>query len=79
MDSRSSSPDLILDKNCDCGHDINPSQSIPGRNIDSRKLAAILRMKFGIGAYDISIMQDSYYIVAPRRLSMVSWYCRKCG
>jgi hypothetical protein len=69
MDSRSSSPDLIFDKNCDCVNDI-PSQVIPGQNIDSRKLAAILRMKFGIGLYDISIMQDSYHIVAPRRLSM---------
>ncbi|KAF1960284.1 hypothetical protein CC80DRAFT_590563 [Byssothecium circinans] len=50
--------------------DISAYQSIPGKTIDSRKLSSFLRTKFGAGAYDVHIMQDSYCILAPRKLSL---------
>jgi hypothetical protein len=43
-----------------------------GRNIDTQKMAAFLRAKFGAGKYDIHYMQNSYCVSAPRRLSDVS-------
>ncbi|OWY50958.1 hypothetical protein AALT_g4244 [Alternaria alternata] len=52
--------------------DFEDAQSISGRNIDPDMLTMLLRVKFGAGAYDIHIMQNSYCIIAPRRLSSVS-------
>ncbi|KAL1795666.1 hypothetical protein ACET3X_005890 [Alternaria dauci] len=49
--------------------DLDDAQSISGRNIDPNKLTMLLRVKFGAGAYDVHIMQNSYCIIAPRRLS----------
>lgn len=31
------------------------AQSLPGSSIDSRKLMALLRVKFGTGAYDVHV------------------------
>ncbi|KAL6704963.1 hypothetical protein ACN47E_007508 [Coniothyrium glycines] len=45
------------------------AQSISGSNIDPAKLTTLLRIKFGAGAYDIHIIQNSYCIIAPRKLS----------
>lgn len=41
-----------------------PTQDICGRNINQTKLTALLRMKFGVGAYDIhvSCSQVSEYL-----------------
>lgn len=63
---------LPYDETSDDLPDFNAAQSISGRNIDSGKLSALLRTKFGAGAYDIHIMQNSYRVIAPRRLSDVS-------
>jgi hypothetical protein len=57
-----------------------PCQDLPeynaisrcGRNIDTQKMTAFLRAKFGAGTYDIHYMQNSYCVSAPRRLSDVS-------
>ncbi|KAI1349843.1 hypothetical protein F5Y01DRAFT_168465 [Xylaria sp. FL0043] len=48
------------------------TQDISARHISSMKLMAMLRMKFGIGAYDVHMMQNCFYIKAPRKLSKVS-------
>ncbi|KAF2825061.1 hypothetical protein CC86DRAFT_371511, partial [Ophiobolus disseminans] len=45
------------------------AQKFPGTNIDSRKLTALLRIKFGSGGYNIRILQNSFYITAPQELS----------
>ncbi|KAH7385335.1 hypothetical protein DE146DRAFT_759581 [Phaeosphaeria sp. MPI-PUGE-AT-0046c] len=49
--------------------DFDDYQSIPGSCIDATKLQTLLRMKFGAGSYDMHIVQNSYCIAAPRRLS----------
>lgn len=74
VDSRFSSFGAFLphDKPCDTLPDFSRAQSISGRNIDSSKLTALLTTNFGAGAYDVYIMQNSYRVVAPRRLSDVS-------
>ena len=41
------------------------TQDISGRNINQTKLTALLRMKFGVGAYDIHVS-----------CSQVAEYCR---
>ncbi|KAJ8117096.1 hypothetical protein OPT61_g1617 [Boeremia exigua] len=46
-------------------------QSISGRWIDSAKLTTLLRVKFGAGSFNVHLIQDSYYISAPQRLSAV--------
>ncbi|KAF9735144.1 hypothetical protein PMIN01_06549 [Paraphaeosphaeria minitans] len=51
-------------------------QTIPGKTIDSRKLVSFLRVRFGAGSYDMHMMQDSYRVIAPRKLSMVSDVCQ---
>ncbi|KAF1913081.1 hypothetical protein BDU57DRAFT_344374 [Ampelomyces quisqualis] len=53
-------------------YDIGDFQSIPGTCIDAGKLLALLRMKFGAGTYDMHIIQNSYCVAAPRKLSRVS-------
>ncbi|KAI1277692.1 hypothetical protein F5Y07DRAFT_83058 [Xylaria sp. FL0933] len=50
----------------------NTTQDISARHISSMKLMAMLRTKFGIGAYDVHMMQNCFYIKAPRKLSKVS-------
>ncbi|KAI4662996.1 uncharacterized protein J4E79_004308 [Alternaria viburni] len=60
---------LSLAEQSDDALDFDDAQSISGRNIDPKKLAMLLRVKFGAGAYDIHIMQNSYCIIAPRKLS----------
>ncbi|PMD13099.1 hypothetical protein NA56DRAFT_756056 [Hyaloscypha hepaticicola] len=45
-------------------------QDISGRNISPVKLIAMLRTKFGIGAYEIQMTRNVYSIRAPRRLSL---------
>ncbi|KAH6674872.1 hypothetical protein B0J14DRAFT_653050 [Halenospora varia] len=42
---------------------------IPGRSVHPSKLTAMLRSKFGIGAYDIMMARNVYTIRTPRRLS----------
>jgi hypothetical protein len=37
---------------------IDTSQSIPGHNIDSSKLLSLLRMKFGVGSYDMHVSRN---------------------
>jgi hypothetical protein len=49
-----------------------PTQSIAGRNIDPTKLKILLRTKFGVGSFEIQIIQNTYCINAPRKLSTVS-------
>ncbi|KAI0541832.1 hypothetical protein GGR58DRAFT_388502 [Xylaria digitata] len=49
--------------------DSDYTQEIPARHISSTKLMAMLRMKFGIGAYEIYMMQNRFYIKAPGKLS----------
>ncbi|OAL02958.1 hypothetical protein IQ06DRAFT_292213 [Phaeosphaeriaceae sp. SRC1lsM3a] len=49
--------------------DFDDYQSIPGSCIDATKLLSLLRMKFGAGTYDMHIVQNSYCVAAPRRLS----------
>jgi hypothetical protein len=39
----------------DASYDIDDFQSIPGACIDATKLLALLRMKFGAGAYDMHV------------------------
>jgi hypothetical protein len=46
-------------------------QDLPGLRISLDKLSAKLRSKFGTGRYQIFLMQDTYSIRAPGRLSMV--------
>ncbi|KAI8941653.1 hypothetical protein NX059_002866 [Plenodomus lindquistii] len=58
-----------IDDYSDDDWDLNEAQSISGRNIDPEKLTMLLRIKFGAGAYDVHIMQGSYCVVAPRKLS----------
>ncbi|KAI1313734.1 hypothetical protein F5Y03DRAFT_106698 [Xylaria venustula] len=47
----------------------NAMQDISARHISSTKLMAMLRTKFGIGAYNVHMMQNCFYIKAPRKLS----------
>ncbi|KAI0432195.1 hypothetical protein F5Y09DRAFT_160853 [Xylaria sp. FL1042] len=47
----------------------NTTQDVSARHISSTKLMAMLRTKFGIGAYDVHMMQNCFYIKAPRKLS----------
>jgi hypothetical protein len=49
-----------------------PTQAISGRNIDPTKLKILLRTKFGAGSFEVQIIQNSYCINAPRKLSNVS-------
>ncbi|KAF2253071.1 hypothetical protein BU26DRAFT_515451 [Trematosphaeria pertusa] len=49
--------------------DLGSAQSIPGRHINPTKLTALLRIKFGAGTYEVQIVQNSYCIIAPRKLS----------
>ena len=37
--------------------ELQDAQSIKGSNIDSVKLAELLRMKFGVGAYNIHVSE----------------------
>jgi hypothetical protein len=53
--------------------DIGYTQDISGRNINAAKLMTMLRKKFGAGAYDVHVMHNSYCIMAPRKLSVVSY------
>jgi hypothetical protein len=64
---------------CDSDDDIEydpPTQSISGRNIDPAKLKVLLRTKFGAGSFEIQIIQNTYCINAPRKLSNVSQFQR---
>ncbi|KAI4864651.1 hypothetical protein F4820DRAFT_423000 [Hypoxylon rubiginosum] len=45
------------------------TQNFRSRYINLVQLLTLLRAKFGIGAYEIQLMQNSYYIRAPRKLS----------
>jgi hypothetical protein len=36
-------------------YDLDAFQSIPGSSIDSSKLLALLRMKFGAGSYNMAV------------------------
>jgi hypothetical protein len=49
-----------------------PTQSISGRNIDPTKLKILLRTKFGVGSFEVQVIQNTYCINAPRKLSTVS-------
>jgi hypothetical protein len=49
-----------------------PTQSIAGRNIDPTKLKILLRTKFGVGSFEVQVIQNTYCINAPRKLSTVS-------
>ncbi|KAF2714313.1 hypothetical protein K504DRAFT_486259 [Pleomassaria siparia CBS 279.74] len=51
--------------------DPDAAQFIPGSNIDPSKLMLFLRTKFGAGTYDTHILQNSYCIIAPAKLSIV--------
>jgi hypothetical protein len=61
------------------GRDINQSpglravnrQNLPGTRIHLEKLSVRLKMKFGIGSYEIHLMHDVYSIVAPGCLTTV--------
>jgi hypothetical protein len=55
-----------------------PTQSIAGRNIDSTKLKILLRTKFGVGSFKVQIIQNTYCIKAPRKLSTVSYLWIEC-
>ena len=46
---------LSLAEQSDDALDFDDAQSISGRNIDPKKLAMLLRVKFGAGAYDIHV------------------------
>jgi len=39
--------------------DFEDAQSISGSNIDPAKLAALLRIKFGVGTYDIHVSRTN--------------------
>ncbi|KAI0976448.1 hypothetical protein F4678DRAFT_225777 [Xylaria arbuscula] len=47
----------------------NTTQDISAQHVSSTKLMAMLRTKFGIGAYNVHMMQNCFYIKAPRKLS----------
>ncbi|KAI0468302.1 hypothetical protein F4859DRAFT_517181 [Xylaria cf. heliscus] len=48
------------------------TQDFPASNIDTRKLRGILSAKFGLGGYDLWMMQNRFYIKAPRELTKFS-------
>jgi hypothetical protein len=64
------SKDVVYDSEDEFDNEL-PTQSIAGRNIDPTKLKILLRTKFGVGSFEIQIMQNTYCINAPRRLSTV--------
>ncbi|KAH7095141.1 hypothetical protein FB567DRAFT_21385 [Paraphoma chrysanthemicola] len=59
----------ILDDSDDGFEFETPTQAISGRNIDPVKLKILLRTKFGAGSFEVCILQNSYCINAPRKLS----------
>ncbi|KAK0724445.1 hypothetical protein B0H67DRAFT_481338 [Lasiosphaeris hirsuta] len=46
------------------------SQEVPMRDTNPLKLMALLRKQFGLGRYQISMVQSVYNIRTPRRLSL---------
>ncbi|CAG9942614.1 unnamed protein product [Clonostachys rosea f. rosea IK726] len=46
-------------------------QVIDGRDIDPAKLARTVKEKFGTGQFSITLSQDMYILVIPKRLSSV--------
>jgi len=50
--------------------DDEDTQDISGRNINPAKLTALLRAKFGVGAYAVHMMHNSYCVKAPTKLSL---------
>lgn len=56
-------PDLHFDEITDT----IPTQAISGRNINRTKLMTMLRTKFGVGAYDVSVR--SYHLSESTRLT----------
>jgi hypothetical protein len=68
--------DVLYDSDEDREYD-PPTQSISGRNIDPAKLKILLRTKFGAGSFEIQIIQNTYCINAPRKLSNVSHFQSK--
>ncbi|KAH3941062.1 hypothetical protein HBI56_136300 [Parastagonospora nodorum] len=60
--------DVLYDSDEDLEYE-PPTQSISGRNIDPAKLKILLRTKFGAGSFEIQIIQNTYCINAPRKLS----------
>ncbi|KAH6667304.1 hypothetical protein B0J14DRAFT_603221 [Halenospora varia] len=49
--------------------DLTASQDISARNIDPMKLITFLRVRFGIGRYEITRIPNFYKIRTPRLLS----------
>ncbi|KAH7138073.1 hypothetical protein B0J11DRAFT_3857 [Dendryphion nanum] len=64
-------PQFQIDNDHDSVLDLTPTQSIPGRNVDRKKLRSLLQNKFGVGGYDILVIQNTYSIIAPQQLSTI--------
>ncbi|CCC11727.1 hypothetical protein SMACR_12743 [Sordaria macrospora] len=45
-------------------------QELPARLTNPVKLVALLRMQFGVGKYDVSMIGSVYSVGTPRKLSM---------
>ncbi|KAI1739893.1 hypothetical protein F4680DRAFT_420501 [Xylaria scruposa] len=46
------------------------TQDFPAKNINPVKLISVLSARFGLGGYDVWMMQNRFYIKAPRKLSV---------
>ncbi|KAH8755514.1 hypothetical protein BGZ57DRAFT_910035 [Hyaloscypha finlandica] len=67
----SSVANTTSDSDLDSDSDVKslPTQEIPSKDINRARLRSMLTIKFGIDAYDMHIIHDSYCIRAPRKLS----------
>ncbi|PMD50656.1 uncharacterized protein K444DRAFT_638002 [Hyaloscypha bicolor E] len=50
--------------------DLASAQELTARNVNPMKLVTLLRVRFGIGRYEIQRMRNVYNIRTPRRLSV---------